>query len=176
MIFEDYKEYGSLMNEVAKSIKHHQIKNLKDEEPEPTDKESIGGEVPLDEVLPPSYGHESGARVPITTAKKQPYDGGPWIEGELEDRLTSLLENMVTSSSDQTVNAEKETHHGKVGIVPSVGHGSGRPGDPRKDDPYHKVKENRRKAEQEEEAIEDSREMKKEIENLDLDDEADLPI
>lgn len=176
MIFEDYKEYGSLINEVAKSIKHHQIKNLKDEEPTPTDKESVGGEIPLDEVLPPSHGHESGTRVPNTT-KKQTYYDGPWIEGELEDRLASLLENIAVSMNDQTATAQRDTRQGKVGIVPQIGHGSGRPGDPRKDDSYHKVKENRRKASEEKiEIAKDSEKMAKEIENLDLDDEADLSV
>jgi hypothetical protein len=122
MIFENYEEYNELINEVSSAIRAGSDKNLGDE-PDPVDDESVGGEVPLDEVLPPSKGHETGAGVPNTT-KKQTYYGGPWIEGCLEERLCKLLEDLTTGGNDQTSNTQQATKQGQVGIVPTIGHGS----------------------------------------------------
>ena len=124
MIFENYEEYNKLISEVVSSIRAGSDKTIGDEQ-EIVDDESIGGDVPLDEVLPPSKGQGAGSHVnelSANTTDEQTYYGGPWIAGRLEERLCSLLEDLA-GGNDQTSNSQQSTSQGAVGSVGILGHG-----------------------------------------------------
>jgi hypothetical protein len=146
IIFESYEEYNELMSEITSTLRS--VKKLEKEEPEgDTSKDDpVGGEVPLDEVLPPSKGHTVGGRVPNTSSKNQPYYGGPFMEHSLEERLCSLLEEI--GSNNQSDNAQRDAGQGQVGVTAVLGHGTGKPDDPRSPmrDDYAKVKKANRDA------------------------------
>lgn len=166
MIFENYEEYKELINEVSSIIRVGSEKTLdKDEEPDDGEDDPVGGEVPLDKVLPPSAGHETG--------KNPSYYSSPWLEGKLEERLCNLLEEL-TGGSDQTANSQQAVRQGQVGVVPSLGHGSGKPSSPGQRrraevDTMTKVKKAEADADQVKTDKEKSEEMQDEVESLGLD-------
>ena len=114
MIFEEFEE---LVNEVARSMRTDK-KSKKKRIPKPNpDDDKVGGELAIDEVLPPAYGHQAGPRIPNSTNKSI---GDAWFEG-IESRLSKLLE-AVQGPGDQSIGRQKELQRGKVGMTGVEGH------------------------------------------------------
>jgi len=125
MIFESQQERDKLVAEITEAISA--TKPKKEKEKDPGDKDEVGGEIPLDKVLPPAAGHGVGERVPNTSAKNQPYDGG-FVEAvnyDLETRLCKLLGEMINPDEDQSEDAQGSARRGQVGTVGVLGHSKG---------------------------------------------------
>jgi hypothetical protein len=115
MMFDNYEE---LVEEVSQVM---QTKKKKKRVPKPRPQDDTpGGEIPLDEVLPPAHGHQVGPRIPTNSSRSMGPSDGPWVEG-IESRLCRLLED-VQGAGDQSVSHQKELQRGKVGMTGVEGH------------------------------------------------------
>lgn len=130
MAFISKQERDELVENITKSLQSNKPKKEEESKPEDRDEERISGEIPLDEVLPPSHGRETGLRVPSTSAHNQPYKGGLYIES-IEDRLFRLLENVNVAndpkssvSANQSVDVKQDERPGQkqVGTTEVLGH------------------------------------------------------
>lgn len=84
MLYEKNKDRKKFFRKVAKAIGQGED----DEDLENTEKQ-LGGDFDIDEVLPPSSGHQVGERVPTNTSRNTPRTGN-FIE-DLEDKLCKIL-------------------------------------------------------------------------------------
>ena len=121
----DRFEREELVEEISKSLKIKKKKKENEEEkPEDLD-DRFSFEIPLDEVLPPSHGHESGDRGMGSPHKSD------FVLENIEDRLLRLLENVdmgadidSSESANRSVDAEKDNRSGQkqVGTTEVLGH------------------------------------------------------
>ena len=118
-MFMSDKEYSSLVTEVTDSLQTVR-KKKKESKPEDRDDVSVGGGLPIDDVLPPSAGHESG------TNPKTPTSG--FRMESIENRLFRLLEEVSIPSQngeDQTTQIQQSVRQGQVGTTGVLGHSKG---------------------------------------------------
>lgn len=115
MLYEKNKDRKKFFKKVAKAI------GQSDDEDELEDSETkIGGDLDLDEVLPPSAGHTVGERVPTNSNQTE----------DLENKLCAiLLEKLGTSPTNSPVGVKgriKKLGHSNPNVDSNTGAGASR--------------------------------------------------
>jgi hypothetical protein len=89
MIFESKQELDELVDEVEQEFEN---KKKKKKPEKPKEGEGVGGAIPLSDVLPPSFGRESGETKDA------------WVEG-FEDRILKVIKEKEAVGEIQSINA-----------------------------------------------------------------------